>query len=346
MVNLEEFLINLEFTKLIIFLFVITLLHFILIKVYKKLKLLDLPNIRKKHSIPIPYSGGAILLSTLYISIFLFDYSYRLNFLIIISSIVFFTGFLDDLGKITIFNRILLQCVSCVLLFYYGIKVTDIGYFESIDKIISFGSFSILFSIFCIMITINAFNFFDGIDGNLVSITSTSIFFFFLFSNNLSNSYFLITVLLFSLIFIFFNFGLISGYKNFLGDSGSNLLGFIYAGLMIDSAGTTFRSIEPTLIIWLIPIIYFDFLHLIIFRLKNSKSPYLPDENHIHHILSKFFNKKLVVLIITITNIFFSLIGYVIYKVFNAEGSILFFILMFITYYFIKSKIMKKEIFA
>ena len=40
MVNLEEFLINLEFTKLIIFLFVITLLHFILIKVYKKLKLL------------------------------------------------------------------------------------------------------------------------------------------------------------------------------------------------------------------------------------------------------------------------------------------------------------------
>ena len=338
----ENFLLDIDLKKIFIFLFIIFLIHFFFINIYRKLNLFDLPNIRKKHSIPVPFSGGATLLLTLYISVFLFDYSTRLNFLIIISTIIFFAGLLDDLGKITIFNRILLQCVSCVILFYYGIKVTDIGYFQSIDKIISFGSFSILFSIFCIIITINAFNFFDGIDGNLSSIVAASIFFFFLFSNNYSNSYFLITIFLFSLTFLFFNFGIIFGFKNFLGDSGSNLLGFIYAGLMIDSAGTTFRTIEPGLIIWLVPLIYFDFLHLIIYRLKNAKSPHLPDENHIHHVFNRYYNKKLVVLILTTLNITFSLIGYFFYKFFSAEGSIILFTLMFFLYYYFKNILLRK----
>lgn len=341
MIYFENFLLDLDFKKIFVFLLLILFTHFFFIKIYKNLKFLDLPNVRKKHSVPVPFSGGASLLLTLYISVFLFDYSTRLNFLIIISTIVFFAGLLDDLGKITIFNRILLQCISCVILFYYGIKVTDIGYFQSVDKIISFGSFSILFSIFCIIITINAFNFFDGIDGNLSSIILVSIFFFFLFSNSYSNSYFLITIVLFLLIFLFFNFGIIPNNKSFLGDSGSNLLGFIYAGLMIDSAGTTFRSIEPGLIIWLVPIIYFDFLHLIIYRLKNSKSPHLPDENHIHHVLNTYFSKKLIVLILTITNMTLSLVGYFFYKLFSAEGSIAVFILMFFLYYIFKNKLLK-----
>ena len=119
------------------------------IAIYKKFNLLDIPNKRKKHFDAIPTSGGIVLLFTLYTSVILFDYSNSLNFLVIFSTIIFLAGFFDDLEKISIFNRILLQSIACILVIQYGLIVTDIGYFPSIDKVISFGSFSIIFTLFC-----------------------------------------------------------------------------------------------------------------------------------------------------------------------------------------------------
>ncbi len=327
--------------KISFFLFLIIFFHFLFIAIYKKFNLLDIPNKRKKHLDAIPTSGGIVLLFTLYTSVILFDYSNSLNFLIIFSTIIFLAGFFDDLEKISIFNRILLQSIACILVIQYGLIVTDIGYFPSIDKVISFGSFSIIFTLFCFLITINAFNFFDGIDGNIAVITISSFYFFFLYSNNVPNFFFFLTIILFLSIFIFFNFGFL-GYKNFLGDSGSNLIGFIFAGIMIEHAGSANRLIEPTLIIWLVPIIYYDFLHLIIFRLKSSKSPYLPDENHIHHILSNYFSNKFVLLIILFINTIFNIIGYFSYKFYKSEGSIIAFIILFLLYKTVKEKFLKK----
>ena len=111
---------------------------------------------------------------------------------------------------------------------------------------------------------------------------------------------------------------------------------------MIEHAGSANELIEPTLIIWLVPIIYYDFLHLIIFRLKSSKSPYLPDENHIHHFLSNYFSNKFVLLIILFINTIFNMVGYFSYKLFKSEGSIIAFIILFLLYKTVKEKFLKK----
>jgi len=71
--------------------------------------------------------------------------------------------------------------------------------------------------------------------------------------------------------------------RTFMGDSGSNFLGFVLACLAImgTTKGTAVVSLLIPIIILGIPI--FDTFFAIIRRINNHKPIFLPDKNHLHH---------------------------------------------------------------
>ena len=80
--------------KILIFQLIISIL---IIKISKRLNLLDIPNTRKVHKFLVPYTGGIIIsftfLFVVYITNFNIDY---LNLILSTSFLIAISGFIDD----------------------------------------------------------------------------------------------------------------------------------------------------------------------------------------------------------------------------------------------------------
>ena len=151
------------------------------------------------------------------------------------------------------------------------------------EKKIILDDFSFFFTLFCIIILINALNFYDGINGQSL------IFFIVVFSYLCLNSplqtfYF---VLIFICIFILF---LNLKNKIFLGDSGVYLLGSIVIVLLVYEYNVfqTIKFADEIFLLLILPGV--DLLRLTIMRLANGKNAFYGDRNHIHHMLIHKFS--------------------------------------------------------
>ena len=163
---------------------------------------------------------------------------------------------------------------------------------------------------------INSFNYSDGIDGLITAISiniliSYSIFLF-NFEKQEEAKYILILITPLA-IFFFFNIGVFKNFKVFLGDSGSNLLGFIFAFLTIYIS--KYENIHPMLLIWPLSYLVYEFLSVNILRLLNNKAVFKAGNDHMHYELKKLYNfkDKQILLIILLINIFFIFFGSYLY---------------------------------
>ena len=302
---------------------IIILLLNIIIYFYKK-------NISKKINIfatkysvedapdkKIPVIGGTILyINFVVIFIFLlinkkyeFIYlplteSYREMFAFFIPiSIIYFTGLYDDRYKLSIIYRLMLFILSLLIaiLLDQTLIITELK-FSFHNKLLYLDNLSLLFTLLCFLIALNAFNLFDGINLQLSVYTIIII----LYLLTLNGDYYVVSILLLPLFFF-----AILNYKNFaiLGDGGSLTLGFLVSYLIIKYYKYSDNLMaDHIFILLMIPGI--DMLRLFISRIINGKSPFFGDYNHIHHILHKKLSlyKTLLVLHGTLLFLILSLI--------------------------------------
>jgi UDP-GlcNAc:undecaprenyl-phosphate GlcNAc-1-phosphate transferase len=316
---------------------VVSIILFTKLSIY--INLLDKTDERKIHSGTIPLVGGiAIYLSIIFYAIF-FDINKFTLFLLIASSLILLAGVFDDLRNISPITRLFLQIVATLFIISNDFSVTSLGSYHG--YVLHLSSFGYIFTLFSILVLVNATNFIDGIDGLCASLTLVSIISLLIFSNievnnNISQLLFFICFSI--LIFLFFNLGFIKKYKIFLGDSGSTFLGFLLAWILIYFAEE--KYIHPSLLIWCITIPIFDLLRVIIIRFFLKKNPLYPDRIHAHHILFKITkNDKLTLIILTLLAILFSFLGFYVYNIFGPIISLIFYIILFIIYYFFFNRI-------
>lgn len=330
--------------KILIFQLIISIL---IIKISKKLNLLDIPNKRKIHKFSVPYTGGIIIsltfLFAVYISNFNIDY---LNLILSTSFVIAISGFIDDKYNLNPGTKLVLQLFPIYFLVDQNLTLNDLGSYEYLG-LLSLGSFNKVFTIICCLLLINACNYSDGIDGLLASIIiiillSFSIFLFFIGKNDLIKYLIIIKIIL--IFFLIFNFGLIKNFKVFLGDSGSNILGYLISFLTI--CFYIKESIHPAYLIWPLAYLIFEFLTVNLIRILNNKKIFLAGNDHLHFILlSKSKNKFYYsLIIICLINIFFSLIGILAFLYLNKLTTILVYIICFILYYFIRKNLIKNSI--
>lgn len=265
------------------------LLQPLIILVSKKYSWFDKPDERKIHTQNISRLGGIGILVS-FISGFVLalvfakdlQSDFLLNYPVLIGiTIIFFTGLVDDFFNIRALVRFIIQVSVAIGLTICGYMFNAI-WLPGIGTI-ALGWFSYPLTVLWIVGVINAINMIDGMDGLCGGISLIALFSFGLIlsdrGEDLATSFAII--LSGSVVgYLFYNF---PPAKIFMGDSGSNLLGFSLAILPLmereSVAKGTMLWIAPTVL--LLPI--FDVFAAMLRRIRQGKSVMAPDKWHIHH---------------------------------------------------------------
>ncbi len=227
-----------------------------------KIILLDKPNYRSSHILPIPRGGGiSIFLTTLIFSCFN-GFWYPL-----ICSPLAIIGFLDDLFNLPKKLRYFIQFLTSIIILAF-LKNPEF-YFLSNNNYFLFIIFLILLILF-ITGLINLINFMDGMDG-LVGGCMFVVFLLIFYTEGLA-----ILPLLGSILgFLFYNW---HPAKYFMGDVGSTFLGGIYAFCLLNSYSWTNLL---GLILVNTPLIA-DSSSCILRRLLLGQNIFQPHRNHLY----------------------------------------------------------------
>jgi UDP-GlcNAc:undecaprenyl-phosphate GlcNAc-1-phosphate transferase len=299
----------------------------------KKLKLFDYPDsTRKKHYFPTPVVGGLIFfISTILIFIisnqeiynfFFYEIKDKIRPLFFCFSffILFLLGIVDDKINLKPMTKFIIFFIIFYCLFLlipnYEIKILKFSFYKSVDLF----QLAVFFSVFCLIFFINSMNMFDGINLQL------SILFLIVWTYiglNFGFSDLVFNVIIFLLIFSYFNFK----KKVFLGDCGVYLLSFLTFFYFIRLYNSPVKNIYLDEIICIFFLPFIDILRVIILRIKLNKNPMDADENHFHHILLKNFNYNITISIIFLGYLF----PIALYKILNINFYMIF--LLFISYY-------------
>ena len=251
----------------------------------KKINLFDYPdNIRKVHKNKVTSIGGFLILSNFFLYYFLRDVelSFKNALFPLTAFFFFFIGYLDDRFNLGAFTKLILMIFVVLTLILIDnnllLKTLQFSFIKK-NFLLNYST-SILITIFCFIVFVNAFNFFDGI--NLQSgLYSLFFFSFFIFkSYNVSLCIFIMIGIFF---FLYFNLK----KKCFLGNNGSLLLGFVISYLSIDSYNRNLFFADEIILLMLIPGI--DLIRLFFLRVSKGLSPMIADKEHLHHyLISKF----------------------------------------------------------
>ena len=324
--------------KLIILTFIFFLIFYLIILFSYKLKLLDQPNTRKYHPKPTPFTGGISLAICLFIIVRIFDVSIELTNIIIYCILLSLLGLFDDFKQVKAETRIFFQILVILLVIYVSnIKIQSLGNYEYIGDV-NLNSASHIFTVACMLVFINAFNYNDGINGAAGSISililSNLFIFDFLIYNFIDIEILLVSIPI--LVFLFFNFNFF-GKLTFLGNNGSlflsSILGFIVIYKTFDQT-----LIEPNLVIWFLSYLVFEFLSVTQTRFMKNKNILIPGDDHLHYLLKKKFGTFFAIIILLSINQLLIMIGYFFSNISNLL-SIAMFIIFYFLYYFLRKRI-------
>jgi len=277
----------------------------------------DKINLRSSHTTKATRVGGiSIFFSLFVITIYLyfqtneiFDFS-----LFIPLGILALIGLYDDVYQLDFKLKFLFQLIVAKIIIDQGIYFTSLGGLFGIYEISYLVSQPL--TIIFILTIINAHNFCDGIDGLAIT-ESLKTFVIIILLVNYSDirGITFITYLLVLPLVILYYFNFRKKNKVFLGDSGSLFLGLLIAISIINLSsnnqiiGEEINIISLIFICYLYPLI--DMIRVVFIRLKNKKSPFTADRNHIHHFLiARGFSHIISTLIISFSSLFLQIIIY------------------------------------
>nr|CBX31680.1 hypothetical protein N47_E51920 [uncultured Desulfobacterium sp.] len=253
----------------------------------QKVNAVDIPNPRKIHTYPIPKIGGIGMALGIFIPFIAWlPLDNSLASILIGCAIVVTEGFIDDTRDLNYKIKFISQIAAAlVIILYGGIKIRSLGMLLPEGFIIPEIP-SILLTLFVIVGVTNAINLSDGLDGLAGGITLLSFICIGYLAFRVENQAVLIISMSVSgAIFGFLRFNTFPA-EVFMGDAGSQLLGFlaITLSLAITQGHTALTPILPLIILGF-PVL--DTLTVMVERVRNGRPPFAADKNHFHHKLMK-----------------------------------------------------------
>jgi UDP-GlcNAc:undecaprenyl-phosphate GlcNAc-1-phosphate transferase len=290
---LEEF-----FPPIILPFFLALLLTPLARRLGRKWGVMDIPAQRRVHTVPTPKTGGWAIFTAFLISALLFTkLSGQILGLLIAASFIFVVEISDDMHELPAATKFLSQIVAAGILVSFGVSATLfpktwLGYILNYALTI----------IWLVGIT-NAVNFIDGMDGLAAGLC---IIFSCLFSVVFLQMEWTFKVPLSLIIigsclgFLPYNFrGEKRGATIFLGDTGSNFLGFVLASFAIRAEWSEMRllpSLTAPLLIF--AVVIYDTAYINIRRIVMGEVSTLRElmeytgKDHLHHRLYYLLGSK------------------------------------------------------
>ena len=288
------------------------------IRLAKKVGAVDMPADRRVNKKPMPRLGGlaviaGFLVSAIYLIISMFIEK-KINFTAdnLTQKIVGFllgilvlgiTCFIDDVKGIKPLAKLAGQTLAAILVTCSGILIDNFTIPFKENSVALNQLFSYILTIGWIVGITNAINLIDGLDGLSSGITLIScISLLIIFSLNESP--------LIAIVFVTALAGAIIGFlpynfnpaKTFIGDIGSNFMGFAIAVISILGVAKTYTAIVIVAPIMVLALPIFDTLWAIVRRIvktKSIKGVFKADKGHLHHrLMARGYTQKQAVLIL------------------------------------------------
>ncbi|MBA7668789.1 putative undecaprenyl-phosphate N-acetylglucosaminyl 1-phosphate transferase [subsurface metagenome] len=279
-------------------------------RVALRFRIIERPNPRKIHKRAVTCLGGVAIYTSFVASVLvgfliLFknphsSFSYKLVGLLCGGSMVLVLGLVDDIKGAQAPVKVSWQIAAALVTSaVFGIRMTyvDVPFFG----VIWLGTFSVPLTLLWVVGLTNALNWIDGLDGLAAGISSIACVSLLVVSwrgGDLFSVVVLIALLGATLGFLKYNF---YPAKVFMGDTGSNFLGFVLANVAIMGGLKSAAALSLMVPILILGIPIFDTLFSVWRRVCLKKSPIRPDTDHFHFRLVKLgLNHRQAVLVIYI----------------------------------------------
>ena len=313
-----------------------------IIYISKKINLVDEPSDRKLHIIDTPFTGGLSIFIFYILFINQFEFVSELEMIITIGTFIIFAGIIDDKFKLTPGVKLIFISFPIFFLVFNNFLIVDLGTYEYFGRI-NLGKFAIPFTILCIGLFINAYNYIDGIDGLALSIAIKAFLYLFILIDNEPVKNFLLFLTFPLIINLILNLmPQKTSLKLFLGNNGSLFIGFVLSFILIYCYKS--NILHPSIFIWTIWYPVYDFLFVNIYRLVNKRNIFEAGKDHFHHYIFIKLNKSHLktLFFINILNIIIITISFYINEIFGALISLVTFVSLFFLYSFVVSKLYRK----
>ncbi len=257
-----------------------------LMRVSGVLALVDEPGPRKVHAKGIPRSGGiAIVLGAVVpIAIWLPDDA-QIHSMLLGGLVIFAFGLLDDRTELNYKWKFLGQAIAAGVAIQGGLLIEFVPFFNG--EVLPWWLSYPVTAVFLLGVT-NAINLSDGLDGlagGTALITLAAIAWLAADVRGFDVALVALAVM-----------GGICGflrYNNhpavvFMGDTGSQFLGFMTGALAILLTQDVFTALPHSLILLLLGMPILDTLVVMVWRIRSGRSPFTADKSHFHHRLLGF----------------------------------------------------------
>ncbi len=248
-----------------------------------KMNIVDVPNDRKVHVLPMPKSGGISMAFGALVPVLLWvPGTSLLSAVLLGGGIIVAGGVIDDIKELGYKPKLAAQVAAALVVIIYGnVTIGHIGNLAPTGFVLT-GFLSFALTLFVIVGVTNAINLADGLDGLAGGISMLSFVAIGFLAYRSGNTVIAImSVAVIGAIFGFLRFNTHPAVI-FMGDAGSQLLGFLSVtfALALTQANTPYSRLLPLLLIGF-PIL--DTLTVMLERIAKGKSPFLADKRHFHH---------------------------------------------------------------
>lgn len=212
------------------------------------------------------------------------------------------TCYIDDVKEIPSLVKLAAQIIAAIIVIMAGIRIENFTLPFTDNKIIVNEVFSYILTVGWIVGITNAINLIDGLDGlssGVCLISCLSLLIIFSLNGSPMIAIVLITALAGAIVgFLPFNF---NPARTYIGDTGSNFMGFSLSIISILGVAKTYTAIVLIAPIIVLALPIFDTLFAIVRRIvkgKSIKAVLKPDKGHLHHrLMQKGYTQKQAVLI-------------------------------------------------
>jgi len=254
----------------------------LMMRLAPKIGMIDEPDSRKVHSAPIPRVGGlGIVVGALIPMVLWLPFNDLTVSILLGISILLVFGTWDDISELGHYVKFVGQFVAACIVVYYGdlyVSHFPLYSYETIPE-----SFGRPFTVVAIVGMVNAINHSDGLDGlaggeSLISLSVIA------YLALLFNSALMLVICAATIggIFGFLRFNSHPA-RVFMGDSGSQFLGFILAVLVVMLTQQVNTVLSPSIAVLLLGLPVIDILAVFFLRAKHKMNLFRATRNHIHH---------------------------------------------------------------
>lgn len=253
-----------------------------------RIGLVDIPRGRKQHQGAVPLIGGIATYCGLALALLFFgDTELQPLYFLVCSGAIVLLGAFDDYLDLSVKLRLAVQAlVALAMTWSLDLHLASLGNLFGMG-VIELGVLGLPITLLAVIAAINAFNMTDGIDGlagmlSLVSFSSIAIFMALWGQQGYAALALLLALAL--LPYLACNLNLLPGYRIFMGDAGSMLIGLSVIWLLIVGTQSETASFRPVTALWLIAIPLMDMVAIMLRRIRKGQSPFKADREHLHHI--------------------------------------------------------------